>query len=79
MKEADELVEQVAEAIYDAPGPDGGSIAAYISDSARIDARTHAELVKGVMDVCRCAARAALAAIPGDAQKPASRLEPNGT
>lgn len=62
--EADEaLVEQVAEAIYDGPGPDGESIAAYLSDSVRINARTQAELIAGVMAVCRCAARAAIGAM----------------
>jgi hypothetical protein len=69
MEAVDELVERVAEAIYDAPGPDGGSITAYISDSARIDADTQGELIKGVMDVCRCATRAALTVI---------QLEPKG-
>jgi hypothetical protein len=69
MEAVGELVERVAEAIYDAPGPDGGSIAAYISDSVRIDADTQAELIKGVMAVCRCAARAALAVM---------QLEPKG-
>jgi hypothetical protein len=42
-----ELVERLAEATYDAPGPDGGGIVAYISDSVRIDADTQAELIKG--------------------------------
>lgn len=76
MKADDALVEQVAEAIYDAPGPGGDSIAAYLSDSVRIDARTQAELIAGVMAVCRCAARAALGAIPGE---PTSRATSTGS
>jgi hypothetical protein len=63
MEADDALVELVAEAIYDGPGPDGESIAAYLSDSVRIDARTQAELIAGVMAVCRCAARAAISAM----------------
>lgn len=65
MSASDADVEAVARAIYNEPGPDGDALAAYLSDGGvRLTATTAPELRAEVMNLCRIAARAAIAALP---------------